>query len=267
MKRFILIICIVIVTATLSVPTYADWNAGEPNKWVQLPDLQDTGIDVLATTPMKLADDFECTETGYITGIHIWGSWLNDRLPMPAIGGPGDANNVRFRLSIFSDIPAGVDSYSRPGELLQEWFFDPGTFDVSKYAVDVNEGWLNPPYDYNPKGDTVVWQYNFLLDKPFEQMGTEEEPIVYWLALSAVVPTDPNAFFGWKTSTDHWNDDAVWSTPGASWQELRYNFAHPFEGDSMDLAFVITPEPATIMLLGTAAVWAFTRKNKSVRLT
>jgi len=54
-------------------------------KWEQLPDLSLTGMDVDATfkpaapdNMLLLADDFLCSETGYITDIHIWGSWIND---------------------------------------------------------------------------------------------------------------------------------------------------------------------------------------------
>src|SRR5262245_12758426 len=69
----------------------ADWNQGDPFKmhYPQLPELTSTGLDVLATaqgpgsaSPSKiLADDWLCTFTGPVSDIHIWGSWLNDRLP------------------------------------------------------------------------------------------------------------------------------------------------------------------------------------------
>src|SRR3990172_9328291 len=87
----------------------------------QLPDLTSTGMDVNATFPKVLADDFLCTSTGPITDIHIWGSWLNDNRPPVA----------NFRLSIHADIPAGPNNpYSRPGEQL--W---PGPLDAGEWSV------------------------------------------------------------------------------------------------------------------------------------
>src|SRR5438128_379175 len=85
----------------------ADWNPGDPAKWVQLPDLQN-GMDVLDTfSPILpynkiLADDFLCTQTGPITSIHIWGSWLNDNVPRDPSGLPIPP---LFDLSIHSDVP------------------------------------------------------------------------------------------------------------------------------------------------------------------
>ena len=60
----------------LSGVTFADWIEGDPHKmhWPQLPD--PNGLDVMATEPFVLADDFECAETGYIKDIHFWGSWF-----------------------------------------------------------------------------------------------------------------------------------------------------------------------------------------------
>ncbi len=60
--------------------TLADWNEGDPYKWLQRPDIfTSQSLDVNATFPKILADDFECTETGPITSIHIWGSLRQDR--------------------------------------------------------------------------------------------------------------------------------------------------------------------------------------------
>src|ERR1700733_819441 len=36
------------------------------------------GLDVLDTHRIVLADDFLCTNSGFITDIHLWGSWSND---------------------------------------------------------------------------------------------------------------------------------------------------------------------------------------------
>src|SRR2546423_5835293 len=54
-------------------------------KWIQYPDR--AGLDVLAAQPpagaagqpLILASDFRCTQTGPITDIHLWASWLGDK--------------------------------------------------------------------------------------------------------------------------------------------------------------------------------------------
>lgn len=208
-------------------------------KWVQWPDLEPTGIDVNATEPYILADDFLCTATGPITDIRIWGSWLHDVLPEQ---GP---HNVIFRLSIHKDIPASQSptGYSMPGEVLWHREFLPGQFGLHPYAEQIMEGWMDPPERYEFPGDHVCWQYDFHVEEGmFIQQGSPERPVVYWLDVQALV-LDQKAKFGWKTSKDHWNDDAVWGQGiepyMGPWWELRYPPGHQMQGQSIDLAFAI----------------------------
>ena len=256
MKRLTLTIICIVLTSTIAL---GHWDPGMPAKWVQLPDIGPspapfpTGIDVNATAPKVLADDFLCTATGPVTEVHIWGSWRNDLVIDPAM--------VDFILSFHADIPASPISHSMPGELLWEGLFPAGSFHVRPYGTIAPEGWYNPNYEeYEPISDFIAWQYNFYLDpsivEPFIQKGTPDAPIVYWLNVMAI-PHDPGAMFGWKTSVDHWNDDAVWSDifpdgtapDGFGWRELRYPMEHPYAGESIDLAFVIVPEPITLTML------------------
>jgi hypothetical protein len=223
------------VVCALAGPSWADWDPGQPAKWLQYPDLSTTGIDVNATFPYILADDFLCTEAGPITDIHIWGSWYHDIIDP----------NVRFVLSIHADIPAGPGGYSMPGPVLWWREFQPGQYVVRPFAENLDEGWMNPPDYYEFPGDHACFQYNFFIDptEAFIQEGSSTQPIVYWLDVQAYTSTS-GALFGWKTSMDHWNDDAVWGQgqepyPGP-WYELIYPPQHPFGGQSIDLAFVIT---------------------------
>ena len=209
-------------------------------KWIQRPDLTPNGIDINGTEPYVLADDFLCTQTGPLTDIHVWGSWLYDYLPFGE-----DPMAVEFTLSIHKDIPAGPDNdYSRPGELLWIQKFHPGEFEVEKYAEQIEEGFMTPPDNYVFPADWTCWLYQFKLQPhlAFVQEGTEDAPIVYWLDVQAR-PLDPEAFWGWKTSVEHWNDDAVWGMgpepyPGP-WQELFYPPNHEMGGISIDLAFAL----------------------------
>ncbi|MCK4357548.1 MAG: hypothetical protein KAW92_02155, partial [Candidatus Cloacimonetes bacterium] len=221
-------------------------------KWEQLPDLSPLGMDVDATNdmfeqmpPHILADDFLCTQTGYITDIHFWGSWFNDMLPYEEC-----PEAVEFTISIHADIPANPPDqpYSMPGEPLWMRTFIP-YYENVEWLTDAIEDWYDPAteffYDDN---HYLCFKYNFYLQPEdyFYQEGTIDEPVVYWLDIQAVPLDDsnPDIRFGWKTSLDHWNDDAVWAIgeepcPGL-WNELRYPMGHPFCPESIDLAFELT---------------------------
>jgi len=265
MKRLILTsLFVLIVTGT----SFGDWVAP---KWVQLPNETSYGMDVRMDrndeVGRTLADDFLCTSTDKITDIHFWGSWKNDI----------EGEITKIHLSIHNDISASQSqSYSRPGEqLLWSMDFDSGQFAKRLYK-DISpayERWLDPinQQSYQRQGDQKIWQYNINIDPSvaFEQQGTADNPIVYWL--DVYVETNGGGEFGWKTSSQHWNDDAVLGVPiptgqaGISWSELGYPYSTPpWQGNSVDFAFVVTtiPEPGTIFLLGTGLLTVISRRRR-----
>lgn len=286
-------LCLTVSAALILVatPTQADWDPGDSYKMhhPQLPDLSPDGMDVLAGLSADpapqvkfLADDFLCTETGPITDIHLWGSWLSDLAP-------NHPEHGTFILALYTDIPAdpGSSFYSRPGELLWQMQFKPGEYFARDYAT-AQERFFDPNLNQVIGDDTQVWQYNFLIDEPFALQ--QEKGNIYWLAVANIDPNNDgvidaadlanvaagNNRFGWKTSRDHFNDDAVFidvtdvfgqpndtisppqgaPIPGLPWQEL----IDPVSGLSLDLSFVITPEPATLVLL-TLGSLAWLRRN------
>src|SRR3972149_5602749 len=90
----------------------AGWVPADGHKmhFPQLPD--EAGWDVNATQPVVLADDWQCSESGYVKDVHFWGSWMH--------GVEGQI--LGFVLSIHADIPANPPEiqYSRPGQTLWE---------------------------------------------------------------------------------------------------------------------------------------------------
>ena len=230
-------------------------------KWTQPPDTNpETSIDIDATKdqvwqPQVLADDFQCTSADPITDIHLWGSWYHNMVPY------NDPNKVIFKLSIRADIPADQSptGYSMPGEVLWEREFQPDEFKASIFADGPPEGYLvpcsEPPY-YEPVGDTICYQYDFVIDprEAFVQQGSTTNPVIYWLSVqarqvrpAAGEPIYPmRSRFGWKTRDildGHFMDDAVWSKDnGVTWNELRYPDGHPYMGMSADLAFEIVTQ-------------------------
>lgn len=284
LRRLVRLAVISVTFVTLlALPVRADWNPGDPHKmhYPQLPDLTPTGLDVLATRQpvgnfFKLvADDWACSETGPVRDIHLWGSWLNDLLPRDGTGAP-DPSAVAFKLSIHADIPVGPNTpYSRPGEQLWSRIFEPGAFKVRLYselpAGTPGEGFFDPNIPEIIGHDRIIWQYNFdpIADPFIQELGK-----IYWLDVQAL-PASADAFFGWKTTnpliTPHFLDDAVFGDttsfagplivpPG--WRELIYPVGHPFAGQSIDQAFVITPEPASVLVaLGAAVLLACARRH------
>jgi hypothetical protein len=221
-------------------------NYSSSTKWEQLPDETENGIDIRIDDTdgimRTVADDFECTTTEPILDVHFWGSWKGD-----------EKGQIRvIHLSIHEDIPAeqSPTGYSMPGELL--WEMDFYNYDETVYA-DVPGEWWWDPYtgELIPMADYVIWQYDIYIDPDvaFVQQGTQSDPIVYWLDIYVKLDPAVGGEFGWKTSVDHWNDDAVYyQNDDPYWFELIYPPNHPYHGESIDMAFRITgedePKPA-----------------------
>jgi len=233
---------LVALAVILPGPARADWDTGNPYKmhYPQLPNQTSLGLDVLDTDPVNLGDDFLCTKSGPISDIHIWASWLNDRLPLDATGKPS-ASAVSFKLSIWSDVPAGpTGNFSHPGQQLWQREYRPETFRVRRWSLG-SEGFYDPRVDAIVGSDNTIWQYNFYV--PWEQAYEQTAGKIYWLVVQAIVPGTTGVEFGWKTSgVQRFNDAAVWGPVGPTlpWLPLDYPPQHPMAGQRIDLAFVIT---------------------------
>ena len=330
-----IVLTTLVLTGCFLYPTAAalgDWNV-DPVKWdhIQLPDLSPFGMDVkagdivmpipgpqLITERLKvLADDFECSTPGPILDIHIWGSWKDDNYPSAELDPDNtplnpDPGLTSFTLGIWSDIPADANGnpFSRPDQLLWQRTFLPGQFSV-RDAGTGDEDWYDPnEQEWIDNNHQKAYQYNFLIPEPeaFVQEGTLNNPIVYWLSVSAspqgampgtngVTPDIDNGFppvgtlffppeFGWKTTdpANNWNDDAVYSDwfwdgsgtsregdgqwsmllPEGDWLDMTYPPGHPFHPQSVNMAFVITPEPTTLMMLGLGAAALIRRRRQLI---
>lgn len=257
MKRLILTSCLCVLFAASFA--LADWDPGDPYKmhYPQLPDPYGwdvfAGFDPVFGVQKVLADDWHCTETGPVKDVHLWGSWREDY----------EGEIVAIHVSIHDNIAKDEDPempWSHPGDLLWERDFFAGEFTYRQYGSG-EQGW------YNPNTGEYYWPDHY----SFHQINIENIPDpfiqyecrIYWLDITVAVQGLPNGHepeWGWKTSLDHFEDDAVWSdleSGGLWWEELR----DPI-GESLDLAFVITPEPATIALLGLGALSLIRRKRR-----
>jgi hypothetical protein len=253
--RTIAVAVAVLAVAVLAGAARADWNPPMPAKWVQWPDLSETGIDVRVDQNAglrRIADDFPCVETGRVTDVHIWGSWLGD------YNTGINAFNLRFWSNNPGDPKGG---FSQPETLLWEgWITPVGSTQPGAQGHFTERPWATVPYEHfwdpvtNQWGvDHQVVQYNMYIDPAvaFVQRGTKDNPQIYWLEVQAYTSATFDQF-GWKTrkpEDGHFMDDAVyWVEPVGTigyWLPLEYP-----NGESIDMAFVITPEPATLCLLG-----------------
>ncbi len=247
------------LTVTFS-PARADWDPGDAYKmhFPQLPDPNGWDVEFVSLTN-KIGDDWVCTGTGPVSDIHIWLSWQNDNIESGGL--PGIIDNVG--VEIYSNLePDALLQYSRPGDLLWSRTFSATEITRRPYGQG-DQGWYSPQLGLQP---VIAWnrpdhqfyeQLNITtIDDPFIQ--TEGE--TYWLVMWVDWIGTQNPA-GWKTAdttlypqpfTDqHFMDDAVWydylePNPLLRWHEI----VDPQTMQSLDLAFVITPEPMTLLLAG-----------------
>ncbi|MFH1700605.1 MAG: dockerin type I repeat-containing protein, partial [Candidatus Zixiibacteriota bacterium] len=205
---------------------------GHKMHYPQLPD--EAGWDVLATAPavMLAADDWQCGETGWIKDLHFWGSWKNGI----------EGQIVRFNVHIYPDVPAGQDKpYSHP-DYYMLWDRQITEFTIVPVESSTSQGWYDPDTEeYLTDDHQDYFRYDITLNE--EDWFWQEEGTIYWIAISAEVVDYENYQWGWKSSQDHFLDDAVWLSIPDGWVELY----EPTDfTQSLDFAFVITGEPGLL---------------------
>jgi hypothetical protein len=237
------------VLALAATAARADWFPEEPHKmhFPQMPD--PSGWDVNFSEPKVLADDWMCSESGIVDDIHIWFSHRQD---VP----PEQLEGLLATVAIYDNVPQGAAGEpSKPGNLLWGPFqFQP---QIIWWPEDGQQGWYDPnTNEFEPEDHFNIYQMNIerIGEDPAMEPFRQEREKIYWLAASVTNPAGTvEPLLGWKTTQDHFMDDAVFIDgfpvdfiPEA-WTEL---YEPPLFEQSLDLAFVITPEPATLALMG-----------------
>jgi len=253
LTKFVLGLAVAASTMLLAALAVADWDEGDGHKmhFPQLPD--PNGWDV-AWSNSWLGDDWVCSGSGPVSDIHLWVSfkeWNEDYAPEYM-------SQIPFAVQIWSNDPGGAGSqysYSTPKDLLWDKTFEPGEFSI-RYAGCGPQGWYWPASGTALSDDhQSYFQINMDIDPQLAYSQTEGE--VYWLVtkFEGIAPQ-----IGWKTADlnrypdpyngQHFMDDAVFGTGITliNWEEIS------IYGISRDLAFVITPEPGTLVLLVTAGL-------------
>jgi hypothetical protein len=247
---------IVAAALALAVPGHvrADWDPGDGHKMhhPQLPDPY--GWDVMFTDPFQLADDWMCSKSGPVSDIHLWFSSQGDE--QFAI------ETVNVAIYGNGPDPDGAGpAIGQPGGFLWSGSFDRDAFTQRVYDVG-QQGFYNPFFqDVAPDDHFVIFQINIVdIPRPFEQ--TEGD--IYWLVASVWEPSLQVAL-GWKTSRDYFGSPAMFFDVlgTGQWQPLFDPDwpSPPLPELPLDLAFVITPEPATLSLLALGGLALIRRKR------
>ena len=219
--------CILIATLLLTATpmVFADWAVGDGHKmhFPQLPDPNGWDVDF---HDWWLGDDWLCTESGDVTDIHFWISFQGDVfMDLPFVD-----------VSIWSNVPGPP---SQPGDMLWTYQFMPEDFIIAGPWVG-DQGWYWPPNFFVRPDHQEFWQINIPdIEQPFVQ----QEGTIYWLVIRMPFFVDPFAppGVGWKTSLEHFEDNAVYGS-AAGW----YPLFDPEIGTPLDFAFVIDgggPDP------------------------
>jgi len=240
-------------------------------KWEQLPDLSTNGIDILATfntgsTPatakVLLADQFVCGLSGPITGIHFWGSWLDNNFDP----------NVKFSISILANNVTGTGGigFERPGRVLWTSLLAPTTWGVYNPQIPTaqqQQMFWNPstPGAIGQAAVNLTLQYDFVNPmSSFGQLFNQASGTTYWLSIQA--STSSGQLFGWSTRDlmeGHTGVAAVYGTNTVlgstriGFNDMGYPDGMVPAGQPIDLAFSIeTPEPTAtaVIAMGLAAL-------------
>jgi hypothetical protein len=220
---------------------------GDGVKFVQWPNAfqGSSDLDVNASQNLILADDFLCNQTGPITDIHLWGSWLNDNVDL----------NASYTLSIWSDVPAKTNGTvvvpSHPGVQVWSQPFGPGDYSLCFYT-NTSGSFYDASVPAILGADTQIYYLCFYPTNPFVQLGTANAPTNYWLAVNAQTTAGAGKTFGWHTSYNHYNDIAVW---GNGPSPAAWNPMHDVQGLPLSMAFKVNTStngcPQTTVICST----------------
>jgi hypothetical protein len=216
--------------------TMADWDPGDPALYYQTP-AQSDAWSVIAdwgasSDTYRVADDWTAAQTSAITGISFWGGWKYDFI--------GQTTEIYVRIF---DNDTSTPGFPKPGQCVWSCLFNTDDFTHHHYSLD--QSWFEPQSDSWLANDhDHIYQYNIpVISSPF----TQQAGLSYWLMITSNVQ---GGDFGWNTAQSVTGSSAVyWNNNISDWSPLMTPSGCQDPQASLDLAFVLVPEPATLLLL------------------
>jgi hypothetical protein len=84
-SRPVVLILSVLFLLMMDLQLFADWSPGDAYK-MHSPQLPNAKGNDICLVHQAVADDFKCSETGYIRDIHFWVSWKGDVTAFSRVG-------------------------------------------------------------------------------------------------------------------------------------------------------------------------------------
>src|SRR5204863_6181330 len=114
--------------------------------------------------------------------------------------------------------------FSRPGQVLWSETFGPGDY-IQCFYTNTSEQFYDPSVPAILGPDNKIYYLCFFPKQPYVQQGTSARPTNYWLAVNAQVTAGAQHLFGWHTTSEFYNDNAVWGQgpalpPPGGWHEM-----------------------------------------------
>jgi hypothetical protein len=192
-----------------------------------------------------LTDDWACSESGYVDDIHVWFAWEDDQV--------GQIDEISIAIMPDnSGAPGGG-----PGNVL--WYghipLSMPTFTISPYGSG-DQGWYDPYFlmRVEPNDHRSIYQLDlegidaFMQNYEDQRAFYQEAGTTYWLGI--ILESASGGSMGWVTSQQHFGGNAhnMYFLGGPTWRSMT----DPVTGGALDLAFVVAPEPGTLVLLALA---------------
>jgi hypothetical protein len=243
---------ILIVFAMPISAIFADWDPGDPALYYQTP-AQSGGWSVIAdwgnvpsppSDIYRVADDWTAAQTSAITGISFWGGWKNDLV--------GQATEIYVRIF---DNDTSTPGFSKPGQCVWSCLVNPDDYTARRLGSQ-EQGWYEPQTgNWQANNHDKMYQYNIpVISSPF----TQQAGLSYWLMLTTNVQ---GGDLGWNTAQFVAGSSSVyWNNNISDWSPLMSPSGYQDPQVPLDLAFVLVPEPATILLLAFGGLLLRRRK-------